>query len=54
MVELKGLYFKRIPKSSHLGPLLFTRPIIELRSIVTHSRVPMYADEVKLCYHIMI
>jgi len=43
-----------VPKGSHLGPLLFTRIIIELHSIVTHSRVSMYADEVKLCYHIII
>jgi len=32
-----------------LGPLLFTSFINDLPSIITHSRVLMYADDVKLC-----
>jgi len=36
-------------QGSHLGTLLFTLFINDLPSIVTHSRVLMYADDVKLC-----
>jgi len=43
-----------VPQGSHLGPLLFTLFINDLPSIITHSRVLMYADDVKLVYHIMI
>jgi len=38
-----------VPKGSHLSPLLFTLLINDLPSIITHSRVLMYADDVKLC-----
>jgi len=39
-----------VPQGSHLGPLLFSLFINDLSSIVTHSRVLMYADDVKLCF----
>jgi len=40
-----------VPQGSHLGPLLFFILFInDLPSIVTHSRVLMYADDVKLCF----
>jgi len=39
-----------VPQGSYLGPLLFTLFINDLLSIVTHSRVLMYADDVKLCF----
>jgi len=39
-----------VPQGSHLGPLLLTLLINDLSSIVTHSRVLMYADDVKLCF----
>jgi len=38
-----------VPHDSHLGPLLFTLFINDLPSIITHSRVLMYTDDVKLC-----
>jgi len=38
-----------VPQGSHLGPLLFSLFINDFPSIVTHSRVLMYADDVKLC-----
>jgi len=38
-----------VPQGSHLGPLLFTFFINDLPSIIAHSRVQMYADDVKLC-----
>jgi len=37
-----------VPHDSHLGPLLFTLFINDLPSIITHSRVLMYTDDVKL------
>jgi len=36
-------------KGSHLGPFLYTLFINDLPSFVAHSRVLMYADDVKLC-----
>jgi len=39
-----------VPQGSHLGPLLLTLFINDLPSIITHSRVLMYADDVKLCF----
>jgi len=39
-----------VPQGSHLGPLLFTLFINDLPSIVNHSRVLMYAYDVKLCF----
>jgi len=39
-----------VPQGSHLGPLLFALFINNLPSIVNHSRVLMYADDVKLCF----
>jgi len=38
-----------VPQGSHLGPLLFTLFINDLPSIITHFRVLMYANDVKLC-----
>jgi len=38
-----------VPQGSHLGPLLFTLFINDPPSIIAHSRVLMYADDVKLC-----
>jgi len=38
-----------VPQGSHLGPLLFTLFIKDLLSTITHSRVLMYADDVKFC-----
>ena len=38
-----------VPQGSHLGPLLFTLFINDLPSVITYSRVLMYADDVKLC-----
>jgi len=38
-----------VPQGSHLGPWLFTLFINDLPSIITHSRVLMYANDVKLC-----
>jgi len=38
-----------VPQGRHLGPLLFTLFINDLSSIITHSRMLMYADDVKLC-----
>jgi len=53
MVDLRGFYSKTLfPRWStwHLEcPLLFTLFINDHPSIVTHSRVLMYADDVKLC-----
>jgi len=37
-----------VPQGSHLGPLLFTLFLNDLLSVVSHSRVLMYADDVKL------
>jgi len=37
-----------VPQGSHLGPLLFTLFINDLPSIVAHSRVLMYDDDLKL------
>jgi len=39
-----------VPQGCHLGPLLFTLLINDLQSIVNHSHVLMYADDVKLCF----
>jgi len=39
-----------VPHGSHLGPLLFTLFINDLLSIITRSRVRMYADDVKFCF----
>jgi len=38
-----------VPQGSHLGHLLVTLFNNDLSSITTHSRVLMYADDVKLC-----
>jgi len=39
-----------VPQGCLLGPLLFTMVLNDLPSIVTHSRILMYADGVRLCY----
>jgi hypothetical protein len=38
-----------VPQGSHLGPLLFNLFINDLPSILLHSDILMYADDVKLC-----
>lgn len=38
-----------VPQGSHLGPLILTLFINDLPLLITHSRVLMYADVVKLC-----
>jgi len=38
-----------IPQGSHLGPLLLNLFINDLPSVITHSRVLRFADDVKLC-----
>ena len=37
-----------VPERSHLGPVLFTLLIEGLPSIVLHSKVLIYADDVKI------
>jgi len=39
-----------VPQGSHSGPLLLAFFKNDLPSVVTHSCVLMYADDVKLCY----
>jgi len=38
-----------VPQGSHLGPLLFNLFINDLPSVILHSNILMYADDVKLC-----
>ena len=37
-----------VPQGSHIGPVLFTLFINDLSSVITHSNVLMYADDVKI------
>ena len=37
-----------MPRGSYLGPVLFTLFINDLPSLITHSNILMYADDVKI------
>ena len=38
----------RVPQGSHLGPILFNIFINDLPTVISHSSILMYADDVKL------
>lgn len=55
-VKFKNAFSKTIevvsgvPQGSHLGPVLFTLFINDLPSVIQHSNILMYADDVKIFY----